>query len=182
MSHERLSSAADSTPEVPMRTWLSRIALLALVVVPRAAYSGEEKVPLGEVPKAGLEAVKAMFPQAELIGAEKETEDGKTVYEVALKHKGRKIDVILAADGTIQLVEKQIDAKDLPKRVSQALRAKYPQATYKIIEEVSQVKDGKPKLDFYEALLITSDQRTLEVQIAPDGKVKREEKKQAEND
>jgi hypothetical protein len=42
-------------------------------------------VPLGDVAKVGLEAVKAMFPAAEIRDAAKETEDGNTVYEVTLK-------------------------------------------------------------------------------------------------
>jgi hypothetical protein len=165
-----------------MRICLSAIAAVALLAVSGIARSDESKVPLGEVPKAGIDAVKAMFPGAEIAGAAKETEDGKTVYEVSLKQQGRNIDVTLDTDGKIQLVEKEIADKNLPKAVKQALEAKYPKATYKIIEEVSSMKDGKLTLDFFEALLVTADKKTLEVQIAPDGKIKSEEKKPAEKD
>ncbi len=165
-----------------MRTWLSAIAFLALTVVSGVARSDESKVPLTEVPKAGLESVKAMFPGAEIIGAAKETEDGKTSYEVSLKQKGLNVDVTIGTDGKIQLIEKEIAAKDLPAAVRRALEAKYPKATHKIIEEVDSMKDGKPVLDFYETLLITANKETLEVQITPDGTFKSEEKKDAEKD
>ncbi len=158
-----------------MRTWTCALAFLALTVA--VARADESKVSLADVPKGGLEAVKAMFPAAEISGAAKETEDGKTFFEVTLKQKGRTIDVTVSLDGKIELVEKEIASADLPKAVSQSLEAKYPKATYKIVEEVSNVKDGKSTLDFYEALLVTADKQKLEVQIAPDGKIKKEEKK-----
>jgi hypothetical protein len=162
-----------------MRSLLSATACLALMLVTTVARSDESKVPLGDVPKGGVEAVKAMFPTAEITGAAKETEDGETVFEITLKLKGKNIDVTVGTDGKIQLVEKEISQKDLPKAVSQALEAKYPNATYKIVEQVDVVKDGKPKLDFYEALLVTTDKQAIEVEIAPDGKIKKEEKKKS---
>lgn len=165
-----------------MRHWICAFGFLALVVVIGFARADETKVPLGDVPPAGLAAVKAMFPAAEISGAAKETEDGKTVFEVTLKQKGRNIDVTVGTDGKIQLVEKEIADKDLPKPVRQALEAKYPKATYKIVEEVSSVKDNKLTLDFFEVLLVRADKKQLEVQIAPDGKIKHEEQKPAEKD
>lgn len=165
-----------------MRTWLSAIAFLALAVVSGVARSDESKVPLGEVPKAGLEAVKALFPGAEITGAAKETEDGKTAFEVTLKQKGLNIDVTVGTDGKLQLIEKEIAAKDLPAAVRRTLETKYPKATHKIIEEVDSMKDGKPVVDFFETLLVTAKKETLEVQITPDGKIKSEEKKDAAKD
>ncbi|MBI3838576.1 MAG: PepSY-like domain-containing protein [Planctomycetia bacterium] len=165
-----------------MRIWLPAVALLALTVVSEVARSDESKVPLSEVPKAGLEAVNAMFPDAAIGDAAKETEDGKTVYEVSLKQNGRNIDVTIGADGKIQLVEKEIADKDLPTAVRRTLEAKYPKATYKIIEEVKSIKNDKSTLDFFETLLVTASKEIVEVQITPDGKIKNEEKKQAEKD
>ena len=158
------------------------IVLIAMTLIVVVARADESKVATSEVPKAGLAAVKAMFPGAEIKGAAKETEDGKTVFEVTLTQKGSNIDVTVSEDGKIQLVEKQIADKDLPAAVRRALDARYPKATYKIIEQVDNVKDGKSSLDFFEALLVTADKETLEVQIAPDGKIKAEEKKQSDKD
>src|SRR5262245_36721406 len=57
------------------------------------AVAEEEKVALKDVPKAVTDSVKKRFPDAELLSAEKETEDGKTVYELTIKDKKHKIDV-----------------------------------------------------------------------------------------
>src|SRR5262245_22868924 len=110
--------------------WLPGVAAVTLLAVATLVLADEEKVPLDKVPKAVLDAVKAKFPGAELTDASKESEDGKTVYEVTVKNKGQNIDVTLSADGTIRLMEKTIAAKDLPKKVTTAVEAKYPKAKY----------------------------------------------------
>ena len=150
------------------------MALLTLVAV---AQGKEEKVPLDKVPKAVLESVKARFAGAEVTGAEKETEDGKTVYEVAIKHKGQKIDVSLTPEGEIVLIEKEIADKDLPGPVAKALEDKYPRAIHKVVEEIVKVEKKEEKLSYYEVKLTTTEKKSLEVEIAPDGKIVKEEKK-----
>ena len=142
----------------------------------------EEKVALEKLPKAVVEAVKKRFPKAEMKSAEKETEDGKTVYEVAIKDKEQSIEVTLTGEGTIIEIENQIDAKNLPKAVSEALEKKYPKATYKMIEEVIKVKDGKENLEYYEVLLETADKKKLEVSVTAEGKISKEEDKSKEKD
>ena len=72
-----------------MRIRLFAIAVLTLSVAIGTARADESKIQLNDVPKGGLEAVKAMFPKAEITGAAKETEHDKTVYEVTLKQSGR---------------------------------------------------------------------------------------------
>src|SRR5689334_4740830 len=143
-------------------SWFAGLGV-ALLVLTALASADEEKVPLDRVPKAVREAVKARFPDAELVSAEKETEGGRTVYEVAIKNKGQSIEVTATADGMILEIEKQIAARDLPGAVAKTLEEKYPRATYKIIEEVVKVKDGKEKLESYEVLLVTAGKKKLEV-------------------
>lgn len=162
-----------------MRRWTSLV--VSLVVVLPVAGADEEKVPLDKLPKAVLDAVKARFPEAKLVAAEKETEDGKTLYEVAITDKEQKIDVTVV-DGKIVEIEKQITAKDLPKAITAALEAKYPKATYKIIEEIIKVKDGVEKLEYYEVLLVTAEKKKLEVVLALDGKITKEEDKSKEKE
>ena len=71
------------------RSSQSSLELLALATV---SLADEEKIPVKELPKAVLKAVKEKFPKAEIKGAAKEEEDGKTTYEVMLKVKGRSVD------------------------------------------------------------------------------------------
>jgi hypothetical protein len=150
------------------------VAITGLVV--RADDEKEEKVPLDKLPKAVVEAVKAKFPKAELVSAEKEKEDGKTVYEVAIKNEGQNIEVTVTPEGKIIEIEKEIALKDVPKAVSEALEKKYPKATVKKVEEI--IKNDKT--EGYEFLLVTADKKTVEVKFSPEGKVLNEEKKDEE--
>jgi hypothetical protein len=157
------------------------LAFLGAALIPLWA-DDEEKVPLDKLPKAVTEAVKKRFPDAELQSAEKEKEGDKTVFEVGIKNKGQKIDVTVTEDGKVVEIEKEIEAKSLPKAVSETLEKKYPKATYKTIEEVIKVKDGKDEPAYYEVLLVTSDNKKLEVSLSADGKVTEEEDKSKEKD
>jgi hypothetical protein len=153
---------------------LASVAVLVLLAAPLRA--DEENVPLDKVPKAILQSVKKRFPKAEVVRASKETtEDKKTVYEIELKEGGKTTDVTLTPEGVITLIEKEITVEDLPKAVRETLDTKYPKATYQIVEVVYTVKDGKEKLDFYEAHFTTADKKVLEVEITPEGKIKKTE-------
>jgi uncharacterized membrane protein YkoI len=157
-----------------MRKILASVAACAVVLLATAALvcADEEKIALDKLPKAVVDAVKAKFPDADLVGAEKETEDGKTQYEVSIKTKKGMLDVILTPDGKIVAVEKVIEAKDLPKPVTEALEAKYPKATIKKAEEIT--KDDKVT---FEVLIETADKKKLEVVLDANGKIVEEEKK-----
>jgi hypothetical protein len=157
-------------------------ALLALSSFAPAWADDEEKVQLDKLPKAVTEAVKKKFPKAELVGAAKETEDGKTEYEVTIKDDGKKIDVALTPEGTILGLEKEIAAKDLPKAVTESLDGKYPKATIKVAEEIIKMKDGKENFEHYEVLLVTEDKKTVEVILSADGKIKKTEEKKNEKE
>jgi uncharacterized cupredoxin-like copper-binding protein len=161
---------------------LAVAAVMSFFGLSACVRADEEKVALDKLPKAVVEAVKKRFPKAEMQSAEKETEDGKTVYEVAIKDKELTIEVTLTEEGTIIEIEKQIEAKDLPKAVSEALEKKYPKATYKTIEEVIKVKDGKENLEYYEVLLVTADKKKLEVSVTAEGKISKEEDKSKDTD
>lgn len=162
---------------------MAGLSLLTLAVLAvRAEDDKEEKIPLGKLPKAVVDAVKAKYEGATLVSAEKEKADGKLVYEVNLKHKGHVIEVTVTPEGKIVSVEKVITVKDLPEAVADALKQKYPKATVKKVEEIS--KDDK--ITAYEVLLVTDGKKTLEVKFDPKGKVlevetkgeKKEEKKE----
>src|SRR5215218_103439 len=94
------------------------VVSLGLLGLTPGARAEEEKIPLKDLPKAVLDAVMGRFPGAETTGAGKETEDGKTNFEVTLKEKGKNVDVTLTAEGRIVEVEREIAAGDLPKAVA----------------------------------------------------------------
>lgn len=167
-----------------MRTMLRIAACVgAMVLIVAGARADEEKVPLDKLPKAVTDAVQKRFPKLELKEATKEvTEDKKTVYEVTLTEDKKNIDVTLTPEGAIVMIEKEINQKDLPKAVADAIAAKYPEAVYKICEEIIPVKEGKETLESYEVLLETKDKKMIEVVVAPDGKITKTEEKKVEKE
>lgn len=156
---------------------LSAAVLGAFLLVPAVGRAAEEDIGVDKVPKPVMETVKTRFKDADVTGAAKEEEEGKVVYEVTIKHKGQKIDVTLTPEGELLMIEKTITAKELPKAVSGTLAEKYGKATYKIVEEIFEVKKKEEKLAYYEVLLVKADKSALEVQVTAEGKVVNEEKK-----
>ncbi len=159
-----------------MRTLTRFTGCVVFTLLVVAVRADEEKVPLDKVPRAVLESVKKRFPKATLLKASRETEGGKTEYEIEIKDGETKIDVNFTPDGKITTIEKTIPAKDLPRVVADALKAKYPGAKYEIVEEVIKVKDGKETFDYYELHLVRADKKKIEVKIGKDGRIKGEEK------
>jgi len=154
-----------------MRAFIGRLLPLAAIAVCAATMLADE-VALDKLPKAVVDGVKAKFPGAVLTKALSEMEDNKLVYEVSLKHKGTNYDIIVTPEGTITLVEKAIDAKSLPKAVSDALDKKYPKAKIKLAEELS---DGTGKVTAYEVHITTADNKEVAVEFEPNGKIVGEE-------
>jgi uncharacterized membrane protein YkoI len=150
------------------------VAVFALFGLAGVARAEEKKVPLDKVPKAVLDAVKAKFPGAKLTGASTETENNKTIYEVAFTYKDHKYEVECTPDGSFVAIDKQLDVKELPREVAQTLKTKYPKAKYDVIEEVTK----KDKIEYYEVELTTADKKKIEVLIDPAGKVLKVEKKE----
>lgn len=54
----------------------------------------------------------------------------------------------------------------------------YPKATYKLVEAVYEVEDGKEELEYYEVELTLADKKEVEVKIKADGKIVKEEKEE----
>ncbi len=165
-----------------MRAMLSLpAAFLVAACFTTILRADEEKVPLDKLPDPIKASLKAKFPDAKLVGAEKEKMDKETVYEVELEYKGAKYEVTLKADGSIVSCEKTIAVKDLPKAVVAALEGKYPKATINSAEEVTKGKDLKDLS--YEVVITTADKKKLEIELDPKGKIlETEEKKEEKKD
>jgi hypothetical protein len=157
---------------------LGAAALLMLALATTSVLSQgtkEEKVTLDKVPKKVIDAVKSWFAEPEFSSMTKETTGDKVIYDLEFKHKGRKYEMDIKEDGTVLEIEKEVKGADIPKAVSDALKAKYAQATVKDVMEVNLVTGKNLKLDHYEATLETGG-KTVEVLVTPDGKIKTEEK------
>jgi uncharacterized membrane protein YkoI len=149
---------------------MGMLVSLSLVGVGSATRADEQKVPLKDLPKAVVDAVRVRFPEAVLKDSAKETDGGKSTYEVALKYKGKDVDVALTPDGKLVEIETVIGSKDLPKAVLSAIGAKYPKATMEKAEEIIEFGGGK-EFKSYEVLLATGEKKFIEVKYSAEGKV-----------
>jgi len=159
-----------------MNVLRSALTVVVCLAFGTMTWADEEKVPLDKLPAKVKDAVKAKYPDAELVSASTEKEDGKTIYEVNVKNKGQTIEVSLTEDGKIVSIEKEIAAKDLPKPVAAAFEKKYPKATVKKVEEVT--KGDKISYE----LQITFGDKKLEVTFDATGKFLEEEDKSKEKE
>jgi hypothetical protein len=117
-----------------------------------------------ELPAAVKDAFKKSYPTATIRGTAKETEDGKTVYEVESVDKGKARDLMYNIDGSVISIEEEMNAADLPAPVTAALKKLYPKATITVAEKVTEGKTIQYDLQIKGAA-VTS------VAFLPDGKV-----------
>jgi uncharacterized membrane protein YkoI len=145
---------------------LGLLAGLALVVLAQ-----DEKVEADKLPQKVKDALKARFPGATITTASKATENGEVIYDIEMTKNGRKHEMDCKEDGTLVDVENQIEAKDLPAAVTNAVKAKYPNSTIKEVMEVLVVKDKKETRDHFEVIIDTADKKEVELAVALDGKI-----------
>jgi uncharacterized membrane protein YkoI len=126
-----------------------------------------EKVAPDKLPKAVADAIKARFPNGEITSAEKETEDGKVVYDIELKQGGLKYEMDIHEDGTVIEVEKEI--KPVPEKIAKAIGAKYPKAEIEDVMEVNKVKGKEETPIHYEVTIKTAAGKKMEVLVSLDG-------------
>src|SRR5262245_25801756 len=162
------------------------VAVLAGLLVAGSAVRGQDKndkLDLDKIPKAVMDALKARFPKAEIHKWSKAKEGDDIVYDIEFTQAGRKYEADIKENGTYINYEKEIAVKDLPKVVRKAVDMRYPKATLKEVMEITAVMGKAEKLEGYEIVLTTADNRQVEVTVAPDGKIledsgaKKEEKK-----
>ena len=150
----------------------------ALLFVPVLAFAQEENVPVSKLPPAIVSAVNARFPNTKISSAARETEDGKTFFEVTIKLNGKNVDVTATQTGELTLIEREMAKKDLPAAVTKLVEAQYPKAKWNLVEDVSSVSASGTTLSYYEILLTDAKKEQWEVQVALDGsKVLKVEKK-----
>lgn len=135
------------------------IALVAGIVFAR---QGDAKVQLKNLPPAVKATVEAETKNATIKGVSKETENGKTVYELESMVNGRTRDLMIDSAGKVYIVEEQIDADKAPAPVRAALESK---GTIVVLESVTE--NGKTT---YEGQVKTKAGKKLSMELDADGK------------
>lgn len=153
--------------------------LSLLVLAPALLVAQEVSIKVMQLPPEIRAAVASRFPGAPMTAASRETEDGKTTYEVTVKVDGRKVDVTASTAGALTLIEREISRKDLPPAVTSLIGAQYPKARYHTVEDVTTVSAAGESLSYFEVLITDTRKEKWELQIALDGSriIKTEKKK-----
>lgn len=158
--------------------WLITVPL-AILLLGLTGCTDDEEVPVEKLPKAVVKAIKAKYPDATLVEAEKETDDGKTVYEVKIKTGGKKFEIKVSVDGTIQPEdddkkpskkkpdddEEKIAVDKLPKVITKAVLAKYPDAQIR-----TAVKENENGQTIY-GLKLTSGGKKFVLKVTAEGTI-----------
>jgi hypothetical protein len=143
-----LTKECDMSFVVVRRVVLAGMVSLSLAFLAAApARADEEPKPLelNQVPKAVMNAVLKKYPDAKPQSASQGVENDKPYIDVHVLVKSQKIWVTCEPNGTIREIDKEITIKELPAPVSAALQKKYPQATIRLLNEITA--DSAPVYD-----------------------------------
>jgi hypothetical protein len=139
---------------------------LALLLVTSAARADSDKVEIGDLPAAVTDTLKARFPGAKLVGADREKDGDKVTYEVELEYKGTDYSVKVSDKGKLLQIEKDIPFRAVPRVVVAAVFKKYPKCVVKEAGEISVDE----KVTSYSLVIVTTDKKKLEVIFDTAGK------------
>jgi hypothetical protein len=134
-----------------------RLTLIAigLLLVSVSALAQEGKIKEKDVPPAVIAAFKSAYPNATVRGYAKETEKGKTFYEIESKDGAAIRDLLYNPDGTVAEIEETIAATDLPAEAQQTIKSKYPRGVVSRAEKVTEGNTIK-----YEVSIRSGNKRT----------------------
>ena len=137
---------------------------LFLSVLMASALFAETKLSFNDLPAAVQSAAKAQTDGAEITGASKEVEKGKTVYEVATTMNGKSRDLSFDKAGNLLEVEQEVALDTLPPPALAALKKRAAGGTIKKVESIAQG-------DFiaYEATFVTKSGKNAEIAVNADG-------------
>lgn len=148
------------------------VALSAFALAARA----DEEITLDKAPAAAVKAMKAKYPNAQVVKVEKEDDDGKPVIEFTLKAGERMLEAEFTPEGKFVKEEAEVGEKDVPAAVMAAFKQKYPAARPSKTEKVTKGEGTGAEVKY--EFDITDGGKECEVYFSPDGKFL--EKKDAE--
>ena len=141
------------------------IVLTGCLAVLGSAMTQEKKIERPDLPAAVEKTVAAQSKGATIRGFSKETEKGKTTYEVQMTVNGHTKDLEVDESGVVIEVEEQVALQALPTEVRIALQARAGKGRITKVESITK----KDRLVAYEAQVDT-DGKKSEVQVGADGK------------
>lgn len=146
------------------------IASLVCLLLGSTAFGAEKEqknaASLDRLPAPALKTARKQTAGALVRSVSKEVEDGRTVYEIETTVNGHGRDMIIAADGTLMVVETEMVLDSLAAVVRSSIVEHAGRA--KIVRVESVELTGT--LSHYEALVRTG-RRESEIKVRPDGQL-----------
>jgi hypothetical protein len=124
----------------------------------------EKKIAASALPPAVRKAAAERSKGAIVRGYAKQTEKGKTYYELEMKRGGLSENILMDSAGAVTEIEKEVPTDSLAPRVREGLQKAAGEG--KIVKVESLTKHGT--LVAYEAQ-VRQGSKTSEVQVGPDG-------------
>jgi hypothetical protein len=144
-----------------MRLW---IALITIAGFSGAAVAAEKPLQMKDLPPAVQKTVQDQTKGAEIKGLSKETENGKTAYEVETMVGGKHRDFVVNAKGAVTEVEDETPIDSIPAAAKAAIEKKAAGGKIGMVETMTR---GSAK--FYEAGYTGKDGKKHSVLVKPDG-------------
>lgn len=145
------------------------VSLFALLAA-GSASAQETKVEMSAVPKNVMDAAMKEVSGFTAMSANTEMEAGKKVYEIQGTADGKKVEVDVMEDGTVEEVETELEMGALPKAVTDAVMGKMPNFKPSKIEE-----SKRPAGTYYEIEGMDGSNK-MDVEIKADGTMMKSEK------
>jgi len=139
------------------------LALLAIAAV--IAGAAEKKVAMKDLPAAVQKTVQDQTNGAEIKGLSRETENGKTSYEVETMVNGKHRDLEIDAQGAVTEVEEETSLDSIPPAAKATIEKRAAGGKIGMVEAVSHAG----AIVFYEAHFTARSGKKQEVQVKPDG-------------
>ena len=102
----------------------------------------EVDIDVANLPPEIVAAAKARLPGGEITGAEREIQRDTWAWEVKMRQDGRDWEFVIAQDGTIREVERELTADEAPAAVMEAALKATPNSEFKSVELIEHV-DGR---------------------------------------
>lgn len=128
-------------------------------------FSQEKKISGKDLPPAVKSAFEKSYPQAKIKGLAKETENGKTYFEVESVDGKLRRDLLYTPEGDVYEIEETFDAKTLPQAVKDVLQKKF--GKYSVTKAERTTHGTEMQYD----LALKCGKKSFEASIDPTGKI-----------
>lgn len=112
--------------------------VLLVFVFAMPTFAGEKKITKKDVPPAILKASEQTYPKATVNAYAKESENGKTFYELETVDGTTRRDLLYTEDGKVAEIEEVVAMKDLPDAVAKAFAKESSKSLPTKIEKVTR--------------------------------------------